>query len=46
MTEWEEVYKSVRAKVEQVDVSPGIALAMSVKDEDEQVFRISAQNSR
>jgi nucleosome binding factor SPN SPT16 subunit len=37
MTEWEESYKLVKADLEETDVSPGIAMAMSVKDEDEKV---------
>lgn len=37
MTEWEDVYKTVKSELEEEDVSPGIAMAMSVKDEDEQV---------
>lgn len=37
MTEWEDSYKLVRGKFEEHDVSPGIAMALSVKDEDEQV---------
>jgi nucleosome binding factor SPN SPT16 subunit len=37
ITEWEESYKPVKAVLEEVDVSPGIAMAMAVKDEDEQV---------
>lgn len=38
MTEWEESYKPVKAGLEEHDVSPGIALALSVKDEEEQVI--------
>jgi len=38
MTEWEEAYKPVKGQLEEHDVSAGIAMAMSVKDEDEQVF--------
>jgi nucleosome binding factor SPN SPT16 subunit len=38
MTEWEEVYNKVKPNLEELDVSPGIALGMSIKDEDEQVF--------
>jgi len=38
MTEWEDVYKTVKSELEEEDVSPGIAMAMSVKDEDEQVY--------
>ena len=38
MTEWEESYKPVKARFEEHDVSPGIAMAMSVKDEEEQVL--------
>jgi hypothetical protein len=37
MTEWEEAYKTVKGELEEHDVSAGIAMAMSVKDEDEQV---------
>jgi nucleosome binding factor SPN SPT16 subunit len=37
MTEWEDSYKLVKNEFEEHDVSPGIAMAMSVKDEDEQV---------
>ena len=36
MTEWEDSYKLVKNEFEEHDVSPGIAMAMSVKDEDEQ----------
>jgi nucleosome binding factor SPN SPT16 subunit len=38
MTEWDEAYKPVKAELEEHDVSAGIAMALSVKDEDEQVF--------
>lgn len=38
MAEWEESYKLVKAELEEHDVSPGIALALSVKDEEEQVI--------
>lgn len=37
MTEWDEAYKSVKSGLEEHDVSAGIAMAMSVKDDDEQV---------
>ena len=37
MTEWEDSYKPVKGELEEHDVSPGIAMAMSVKDDDEQV---------
>jgi nucleosome binding factor SPN SPT16 subunit len=38
MTEWEDSYKLVKPDLEELDVSPGIAMAMSVKDEDEKVW--------
>jgi nucleosome binding factor SPN SPT16 subunit len=41
MTEWEDSYKPVKAEFEEHDVSPGVAMAMSVKDDDEQVYHIS-----
>jgi nucleosome binding factor SPN SPT16 subunit len=37
MTEWDESYSPVKPSLDEVDISPGIAMAMSVKDEDEQV---------
>ena len=37
MAEWEEAYKTVKGELEEHDVSAGIAMAMSVKDEEEQV---------
>ena len=37
MTEWEDVYSKVKPDLEEFDVSSGIAMAMSVKDEEEQV---------
>jgi len=37
MTEWEESYKLVKSDLQEQDVSAGIAMAMSVKDEEEQV---------
>jgi nucleosome binding factor SPN SPT16 subunit len=37
MTEWDDSYKLIKADLEEQDVSPGIAMALSVKDEDEQV---------
>jgi nucleosome binding factor SPN SPT16 subunit len=37
MTEWEDSYKLVKGDLEETDVSPGIAMSMSVKDEDEKV---------
>ena len=37
MTDWEDSYKLVKGKFEEHDVSPGIAMALSVKDEEEQV---------
>lgn len=37
MTEWDEAYKSVKGELKEHDVSAGIAMALSVKDEDEQV---------
>ena len=37
MTEWEEIYKPAKGGFEEHDVSPGIAMALSVKDEDERV---------
>jgi nucleosome binding factor SPN SPT16 subunit len=37
MTEWDDSYKLVKADLEEQDVSSGIAMAFSVKDEDEQV---------
>jgi nucleosome binding factor SPN SPT16 subunit len=37
MTEWEDSYKQIKREFEEHDVSSGIAMAMSVKDEDEQV---------
>ena len=40
MTEWEAAYKTIKGDIEEHDVSPGIAMAMSVKDEDEQVYPI------
>ena len=41
MTEWEDSYKPVKAEFEEHDVSAGIAMAMSVKDDDEQVNPVS-----
>jgi nucleosome binding factor SPN SPT16 subunit len=41
ITEWEDSYKPVKAEFEEHDVSPGIAMAMSVKDDDEQVYPTS-----
>ena len=41
MTEWEDSYKLVKNEFEEHDVSPGIAMAMSVKDEDEQVGSVT-----
>ena len=38
MTEWEDSYKPTKTQFEEHDVSHGIALAMSVKDDDEQVI--------
>lgn len=40
MTEWGDSYKLVKNEFEENDVSSGIAMAMSVKDEDEQVRSI------
>jgi nucleosome binding factor SPN SPT16 subunit len=37
MTDWEDSYKLVKGEFEEHDVSPGIAMALSVKDEEEQV---------
>jgi len=37
MTDWEDSYKLVKGEFEEHDISPGIAMALSVKDEDEQV---------
>lgn len=37
MAEWEECHKVVKGNFEELDVSSGIAMAMSVKDEEEQV---------
>jgi nucleosome binding factor SPN SPT16 subunit len=42
MAEWEECYKVVKGNFEELDVSPGIAMAMSVKDEEEQVCFLPA----
>lgn len=36
MTEWEDSYKHTKKEFEEHDVSPGIAMAMSVKDDEEQ----------
>ena len=36
MTEWEDSYKHVKKEFEEHDVSSGIAMAMSVKDDEEQ----------
>lgn len=41
MTDWEASYKLAKGEVEEHDVSPGIAMAMSVKDDDEQVTKNS-----
>jgi len=38
MTEWDEVYNPVKGSFEEIDVSPGITMGMSVKDDEEQVF--------
>jgi len=46
MTEWEAAYKTIKGDIEEHDVSPGIAMAMSVKDEDEQVYPIYGMTDR
>jgi nucleosome binding factor SPN SPT16 subunit len=38
--EWSEVYKNFKDKIEEVDVSTGIASVLAVKDEEELVCRI------
>ena len=37
MSDWDASYKSIKGDIEEVDVSAGIAIAMSVKDDEEQV---------
>jgi nucleosome binding factor SPN SPT16 subunit len=44
MTEWEDVYKLVKGDFEEIDVSPGVAMAMSVKDDEEQVLMLWVMN--
>jgi nucleosome binding factor SPN SPT16 subunit len=46
MTEWEDSYKLVRGDLEEQDVSPGIAMALGIKDEDEQVTLPMAANKK
>lgn len=35
MTEWEEAYTPAKKDLEEIDVSPGVGMAMSVKDDEE-----------
>jgi nucleosome binding factor SPN SPT16 subunit len=37
ITDWEEIYNPVKKDLEEVDVSPGMAMILSVKDDDEKV---------
>lgn len=41
MQEWSEVYKNFKDKIEEVDVSTGVASVLAVKDEEELVCRIA-----
>jgi FACT complex subunit SPT16 len=42
MAEWGDAYKSAKSDLEEIDVSAGIAMALSVKDEEEQVYPLSS----